>query len=306
MRHHHARPALLRADDDSRARTLRRQHRAGDVVRLRAGTYVSRATWDALDEADRHLVRVWAVAPVVPDGAAFSHMSAALVHGWPLVGPAPERVHLIVPSIERTIHRAGFVLHAPDGARLRSAPTRLDGVPVVDQASTASSVARSLPVHVAAVAIDGGVRAGTLTASELAAALPPGPGRGSRRAQTVLQALDPRHETVGESYTAVRLVESGIERVIPPWGFPYGHSVDRVDFWLPDSGTIIEFDGKVKYTAPEMLAGRDPGEVVWAEKLREDRLRQRREVQRVVRVTWWHLDRLDRFQALLRSHGLRV
>lgn len=307
MRHHRERPALLRsAGDDSRARTLRRQHRAGALVRLRGGTYLHRASWEALDEADRHLVRVWAVAPVVPAGAAFSHLSAALVHGWPLVGPAPERVHVTVPTTERTMHRAGLVLHAPGSARLQLAPTRLDGVSVTDLATTASTVARSSPVHVAAVAIDGAVRAGTLTTSEVAAALPPGPGRGSRRAQTVLRALDARHETVGESYTSIRLVESGIENVVPQHEFRQDHVVDRVDFWLPESGTIVEFDGKVKYTDPAMLAGRDPGEVVWAEKRREDRLRQRREVRTVIRVTWWHVDRLDRFQGILRAHGLQL
>ncbi|MFJ6170872.1 hypothetical protein [Curtobacterium sp. NPDC092190] len=305
MRHHRERPTLLRADgDDSRARTLRRQHRAGLLVRLRAGTYLARTSWVELDQADRHLVRIWAVAPVVPTGAAFSHVSAALVHGWPLVGPAPERVHVTVPGAERTVHRAGLVLHATGGAQVRLAPARLDGVPVTDLVTTASTVATSMPVHVAAVAIDGAVRAGALTPSELATALPAGPARGSRRAQTVLRALDARHETVGESYTAVRLVESGIDRVVPQHEFRHDHVVDRVDFWLPDSGTVIEFDGKVKYTDPMMLAGRDPGEVAWAEKRREDRLRQRSEVRTVIRVTWWHLERLDRFQGLVRAHGL--
>lgn len=306
MRHHRERPALLRADDASHARTLRRQHRAGTVVRLRTGVYLPRVTWDPLDEADRHLVRVWATAPVVPSGGAFSHLSAALVHGWPLVGPGPERVHVTVPTIDRTLHRAGLVVHAPDAAPFRLAPVRLDGVPVTDAVTTASSIARSVPVHVAAVAIDAAVRAGTLTASEVAAALPPGPGRGSRRAQTVLRALDVRHETAGESYTAVRLVQSGARRVVPQHEFRHDGSVHRVDFWLPDSGTVIEFDGKVKYTDQSMLAGRDPGEIVWAEKRREDQLRQRREVRTVVRVTWWHLERLDRFQALLRAHAVEL
>lgn len=306
MRHHRERPALLRADDASRARTLRRQHRAGSLVRLRSGAYLARSTWDHLDTSDRHLVRAWATAPAVPPGAVFSHVTAALIHGWPVIGPLPDRVHVTVPSIDTTVHRAGLVVHAPGIGPIELAPNRFDGVPVTSLATTASAMARSAPVHVAAVAIDGAVRAGVLDLADVEASLPTGSYRGSRRARVVLAALDARHESAGESYTAVRLVESGMTSAVPQHEFRHEDAIDRVDFWLPDAGVVIEFDGKQKYTDRSMLAGRDPAEVVWQEKRREDRIRRRREVRTVVRVTWWHLERLDRFQALLRSHDLGV
>lgn len=275
-------------------------------MRLHNGVYLPRSIWEGLDPADRHLARVWAVAPVVPAGGVFTHLTAALIHGWPLIGPAPDRVHVTVPTIEQTVHRAGVILHAPGAGALHLAAARLDGVPVGDRATTASLVARTEPVHVAAVAIDAAVRDGSLTAAQLADALPAGPGRGSRRARTVLAALDARHETAGESYTAIRLVQIGVGQVVPQHEFRHDGFTDRVDFWLPDIRVVVEFDGKQKYTDPAMLAGRHPGDVVWTEKRREDRLRRRREVRTVVRVTWWHLERLDRFQALFRSHDLHV
>lgn len=304
MRHHRERPALLRAEDDASARTLRRQHRAGSVVRLRAGVYIARSSWEQLDASDRHLVRAWAVAPAVPSGGVFSHLTAALIHGWPVIGPVPERVHVTVPALDTTVHRAGLVLHAPGIGPFDLARARFDGVAVTAPTTTASAVARSAPVHVAAVAVDGAVRTGALDVAAVEAALPPGSHRGSRRARVVLAALDARHESVGESYTAVRLVESGFTAVVPQHEFRHGRGVDRVDFWLPETGVVVEFDGKQKYVDRAMLAGRDPAEVVWQEKLREDRIRRRREVRAVVRVTWWHLERLDRFQALLRSHDV--
>jgi len=46
-----------------------------------------------------------------------------------------------------------------------------------------------------------------------------------------------------------------------------------VDFWWPDHQLIGEFDGVSKYVRDEFTGGRDPAEVVVAEKVREDRLR---------------------------------
>lgn len=275
-------------------------------MRLRAGVYLARDAWDRLDADDQHLVRAWAAAPALPPEAVFSHLTAALIHGWPVVGPLPDQVHVTVPTIDRTVHRAGVVLHAPGPWPIRASPTRLDGVLVSDALTTASAIARSQPVHVAAVAVDAAVRFGSMDVAALDAALPAGPHRGSRRSRLVLAALDARHESVGESFTAARLVQSGIGSVIPQHEFHHGTITDRVDFWLPELGVVVEFDGRQKYVDPTMLAGRDPGDVLWQEKRREDRIRRRREVRAVVRVTWWHLERLDRFQALLRSHDVHV
>jgi hypothetical protein len=46
-----------------------------------------------------------------------------------------------------------------------------------------------------------------------------------------------------------------------------------VDFWWPEFNLIGEFDGNGKYLREEFANGRSPGEIVIAEKRREDRLR---------------------------------
>jgi hypothetical protein len=44
-----------------------------------------------------------------------------------------------------------------------------------------------------------------------------------------------------------------------------------VDAWFDDAAVAVEFDGRVKYTDP--WRDRDPGQVLWEEKRREDALR---------------------------------
>ncbi|MFW8746088.1 hypothetical protein, partial [Mesorhizobium japonicum] len=56
------------------------------------------------------------------------------------------------------------------------------------------------------------------------------------------------------------------------------------DFAWPSYRLIGEFDGMGKYVRSDLTAGRDPAEVVVAEKLREDRLRAAG--WRVVRWGW--------------------
>jgi hypothetical protein len=266
--------------------------------------YVLRDEWHRLGEVERHLTRARAIAPRLRPTSTFSHLTAALILGWPLRGPAPERVHVVDSAVTDVEHRAGLVRHVDRGNS--TARTRcFEGVPVTTALETAVTLATSLPVTTAAIAVDGGVRRRMLTVEEFLAALPVGPARGSVRARTVAAALDPRHESAGESYTAIRLVELGAPPVVPQQEFrtPSGH-VDRVDFFIPSLGVVVEFDGRQKYVDPEMLGGRDPGDVLWQEKLRQDRLAARKEVRTIVRVTWWHLVELDRLRALFREHGV--
>ncbi|MFJ3035056.1 hypothetical protein ACIPC2_11660 [Curtobacterium pusillum] len=117
-------------------------------------------------------------------------------------------------------------------------------------------------------------------------------------------SLDPRHESVGESFTAIRLIEHGVRSIEPQHEFRTGDRIDRVDFWLPDLGVVVEFDGKQKYVDPDMLGNRSPQDALWQEKLREDRVRSQPGVTTVIRVTWWHLLDSDRFRAVFRAHGV--
>lgn len=302
------RPHLLRAtaQDPTNARLLQRRHASGSLVRLLAGVYIATDEWDALSSAGQHLVRARAIAPRLRRGSVFSHVTAALIHGWPLVGNAPDRVHVVDPAVSVIQHRAGLVRH-PGAPTPQTAAVAFDGVPVSAPLDTASALITTASPHVAAVALDAAVRQGVLALHELHGAVPVRPARGSVRAEMVLSSLDARHESVGESFAAIRFVQLGLPPCEPQVEFRHRDgTVDRVDFWFPSLGVVVEFDGRQKYVDPLMLQGRDPGDVLWAEKRREDRLRTLPEVTAVVRVTWWHLVEPDRLRALFRSHGVLV
>lgn len=306
MRYRQTRPPLHRArdSDPSEGRRLRRLHAAGKLIRLRSNVYIAADVWADLDQTDRHLARAWAIAPELNSTATFSHQTAALIHGWPMIGGITDRVHVIDTGVRGVEHRAGVVRHGPGRGAFELAPARFDGIPVTDALTTAVLLAVTLEPHVAAVAVDAAVRAGYLDVRRFEEALPAGPSRGSRRARLVILALDRRHESVGESYTAIRLVEHGIRSIEPQHEFRTGDRIDRVDFWLPDLGVVVEFDGKQKYVDPAMLGNRSPEDALWQEKLREDRVRSQPGVTTVIRVTWWHLLDSDRFRALFRAHGV--
>ena len=62
-----------------------------------------------------------------------------------------------------------------------------------------------------------------------------------------------------------------------------GSLVGTTDFAWPEAGLLGEFDGKVKY-GRLLRPGQEPGDAVYAEKLREDAIRA--EDWEVVRWTW--------------------
>lgn len=78
----------------------------------------------------------------------------------------------------------------------------------------------------------------------------------------------------------------------------------RVDFCWEEAKVIGEFDGRVKYFDDRVLNGRDPRQVLYAEKQREDALRRAGWI--IIRWTWQDLNEPARFAALLRKAGLRL
>jgi hypothetical protein len=301
-------PHLLRATrhDPGAARALHRRHRAGTLVLVAQGVYVDAEAWTALSPPGRHLVLARALTPSIRGGAAFSHVTAAIAYGWPVIRITTPRVHVTDQQTQRTEHRAHLVRHA-GRPELGRPEWSFAGVPLTSRLQTALDLATTLEPAPATVAIDHAVRNGTLTIEEFTAALPERPRRGSVRSRLVAQALSPLHESAGESYTAIRMLELGVPPSVPQHPFRQADgTVDRVDFWLPDLGVVVEFDGRQKYTDRTMLGGRTPSDAVWQEKIREDRIRSLPPVRTVVRPTWWHLTDLERFRALFRQHRVVI
>jgi hypothetical protein len=82
--------------------------------------------------------------------------------------------------------------------------------------------------------------------------------------------------------------------------------IGDVDFWWPELNAIGEFDGFGKYHRVEFANGRSPGEVVYDEKRREDRLRATS--TRPIVIRWGWSEALDPrgLRALFVAAGIRL
>ncbi len=163
---------------------------------------------------------------------------------------------------------------------------RQSGMPVTSPARTAVDIARSCSVETAVVAADFALQERRLAAADLGAALSRARHVGGiGRARRALDLADGLSESPGETRVRLALIVGGLPRpalqirVIAP----DGRFVGRVDLGYPELGVLIEFDGAIKYGGSIRSSGREgegsgrpgrqPHEVVIAEKRREDRLR---------------------------------
>jgi hypothetical protein len=108
-------------------------------------------------------------------------------------------------------------------------------------------------------------------------------------------------DSAGESLARVAIHRTGFAPPTLQQEFRDAQGLMVVDFWWPTTQTVIEFDGKVKYTRSEYTSG-DPSQVVWREKLREDRLR--RLVRKVDRVVMSDILDPNRLRRILSDAGV--
>lgn len=281
---------------------LARAVRAGALVRLRAGAYLRAAEWAGAAAEVRHHRTIEAVSRQLR-GPVFSHESAAVVWGLPVVGE-PGAVHVLGPgrgARHGSGTRAGITRHA---AAAGVETCRRGGLEVTSAAQTVVAIAstrdlrRSLPVA------DRALQAGVVTRDDLErvvglrAAAP-----GVRRARLVLELADPRSGSVGESVSRARMHVDGLAR--PELQAPVreeGRTFAYADLAWEGVGVIGEFDGRTKYRVDGIPDPRAVEDRVWAEKRREDRIRSTG--LRVVRWTWQDAWRPGRLRARLVAAGV--
>ena len=159
-------------------------------------------------------------------------------------------------------------------------------LPVTSLARTAVDLARTLPYDQGGGVADRGLAAGrdpSMLAERLEQAQVA--GTGAPQARRVIAFADGRSESVGESFSRIRLREGGLPAPVLQFEVfdDNGCLIGRCDFAWPDRRTLGEFDGRTKYGRL-----RRPGETarqaVHREKLREDALRDHG--WQVARWTW--------------------
>jgi hypothetical protein len=121
---------------------------------------------------------------------------------------------------------------------------------------------------------DAALRRGAAAEELNACLLRSGRRPGVSKARRAVQFLDARSESPGESLSRVAL---HLARIAPPTlqydvREPSGRVVGRADFCWEEHRTLGEFDGRVKY-GRLLKPGQTPADAVYAEKTREDALR---------------------------------
>lgn len=242
-------------------------------VPIRRGAYVERAVYAAMTREQLHVALVHAAVRSLAKPAVVSHVSAAVLRGMPSWGLDLSLVHvtrgdLHSPRIEGGVHHHAGELRNDD-------LEQIDGIWVTSPARTAIDTARVTEFEAAVVVTDALLHRGLVdrgTILDRLESMRDWPG--TCNAGRVAEFADGRSESVGESRTRVAfelvgLPRPDLQRLITT---PDGKIVGRSDFLFDGLWTIGEFDGRVKY-GRLLKPGEAPGDVVWREKQREDRIR---------------------------------
>lgn len=274
----------LRSTAKLREHAIHAPERDGTLLRVRRGVYVARAEWPGTEREARHFVRMQAVAATISE-PVFSHVSAAILWGVPVVGRL-DAVHLMAAGKvgRRTGH--GVVWH---NHRLADEDiAELDGFRVTSLERTLFDVASTRGPAAALAALDAGIRPsfpsglggvveGVPQEALLDAFSERTGARGIRTAITCAELADPRSGSPGESVSRWHIHRLGFPAPDLQVPFERDDGVEEiVDFdWL-EHGRFGEFDGFGKYVREQYTGGRTMEDVVWSEKQREDRIRRHR------------------------------
>ncbi|WP_420752609.1 hypothetical protein [Rhodococcus sp. O3] len=268
---------------------LRQALRSGALTPVAPGAYLRRAEADALDDVARHRVRARCVQHTLGWDAVLSHVTAALFHGADLWNPDLSRIH--ITRDRRSGGRRTDNLHVHPAPIAREEIYVVGGAAVTSPARTIVDLARSLTVDEAVIAGDSLLRRYPSALVGIPAALDAAALRaGVASARRVVDFLDGRSESAGESLGRLRLRSAGIPEpsLQRELYTPDGTFVARVDFFWEELGIVGEFDGMGKYGAGDPAS---TAESVRREKLREDAIRALG--FEVVRWTWAELFRFD-------------
>jgi hypothetical protein len=260
--------------------------RRGDLRVVRQGVYTTASMWEAADDAERHRIQVAAALlnrrwrPGVPTTLAAGFESARIL--WRL--PEPERagrslraipaeprggsIQLVSATRCQRTCRAGVDVHP--GALPVDQIDYIDGVPVTSLARTAVDLARELTWWNAVIMNDAALRARAPRDELIRVAAHCARWPGGRQAVRAAEFANGAAESPLESIARAVCADHGLPAPeLQVWLRGACGRSFRVDMYFRGLNTIFEPDGKVKYQLPD----RDPADVLWEEKVREDSLR---------------------------------
>lgn len=283
-------------------RDIRALRRGGEWARVRWGAYTAGEVWRCASPERRHLLRAMAVARTANCEFRLSHITSVLLAGGTVWGVGLDDVHLTRPDGRAGRREAGVIQHR---GRLPDGPRHLAGGLPVTPPARAFAEALTLEgvgVEQGVVMANALLHRGVVTKAELAGALNEvtrWPGSTPRH--TVMPLTDPRIASVGESRSVVFFVRHGL-------GMPQlqvevrdgsGRLLGRVDFYLPDLGVFVEFDGLAKYDV-HRRPGESVADAVLREKQRDDLIYRATGIP-MFHMGWSDLRQPDRLEAEIRA-----
>lgn len=267
-------------------RVLHRGVRRGTLVRIRQGAYCHTELWQRCTPVDQHLARAMASYDLTSGNACLSHVSALAVHGAPLWNVDLDGSHLTRLDGASSRNEAAVTHHRGDGLR----PEEV----VEDQGRRVTAAARSTIDAMTLMSMESGVIVGDWMLHQKKAThqelwdvktrLDQNPR--TRALHVLVPFLDHRSESPGESRCRYLFWLMGLPCPELQWEIydSTGRLIAKTDFAWPEHGVYGEFDGKVKY-GRLLKPGQSAGDVIFAEKTREDAVRRETDGT-MVRWTW--------------------
>ncbi len=304
-------PRLILAKDLSRigltTRALSAQARSGKLVRIRHGVYVEAARWNDLKPWEQYRLGVEAAAETFTSPTTFSHHSAATIRGIPVI-LRKQPVHALTAFSAGGRSRAGVRRHyVPEQAHNSE---QLEGFLITGRVRTVLDIAATVPFAEAVVPIDHVLKPDVVrgvpavSKGELLAGIDGTYSQAAaRRIGAVVDFADPQSSSPGESYSRGLIHVAGFAPPVLQYRVRNGGvTIATTDFYWEETRVVGEFDGREKYLKPEYLRGRTPSDVVYEEKVREDRIRATG--RNVARWAWDELNSPGRLERILLDAGV--
>jgi hypothetical protein len=260
-------------------RSLRRNVSAGRLVTVAPGVFMRAEKWAGLEPIEQHRMRVLATAGRVGADVVYSHHAAAALWDIRMLGSWPSTIDVSQERASGGRSNGMIRRHCRglDGVEI----TTLDGLVLTTPAQTVADLALKLPFANAVASMDSALHrkrrlAPLMTMGDLAERVGAMEGvRGWRRAAVAAGFATDLSDSVEESHSRVQIFRLGFPTPILQHCFTDAEGfVADTDFYWLDFHHAGESDGNSKYLNPELRNGMTPGEVVIAEKKRENRLRR--------------------------------
>lgn len=239
------------------------------LLRVRQGVHVERTAFELLSPEDQHIVRMRAFAAASPEPVVFSHWSAAVLHGLPVLRRRLAKVHTTVRRAGARGEQgvSGHLFALTDDEVVPFGPLLATGV-----GRTVVDVAGASPFEEGVMAADAALHDGVPRDLLAEAADLVGPRQALRRITDVIRFADPGAESAAESVSRATMMRIGIAPPLLQHRLTLRDGSEAaLDFAFPWVRAAGEVDGERKLLDPAIAP--DARRALVEEKAREDEVR---------------------------------